>query len=110
MHRPARTIVLPEPLSRMLAAYAAAPRSRSETSAPQTSYRLRTRPSAVGREIKRRSDVVGISSNDAAVIRPTGALVLEAGDERAVTRRRMSLEASARGAQTDPARLPTTAA
>ena len=28
MHRPARTFVLPEPLSRMLAAYAASPKNR----------------------------------------------------------------------------------
>ena len=62
------------------------------------------------REIKRRSDVVGIVPNDAAVTRLVGALMLEASDEWAVTRRTMSLEALARVVQTDPVSLPITAA
>ena len=63
----------------------------------------------LNREIKRRSDVVGFLPNDAAV-RPVGALMLEASDEWAVTRRTMSLEALARVVQTDPVSLPATAA
>ena len=64
----------------------------------------------LNREIKRRSDVVGIFPNDAAAVRLIGALMLEASDEWAVTRRYMSLEALARVVQIDPVSLPTTAA
>lgn len=46
----------------------------------------------LNKEIKRRTNVVGIFPNDASIRRSVGALMLEQNDEWAVTRRYMTLE------------------
>ena len=57
-------------------------------------------------EIKRRTHVVGISPNAAAVVRPVGAILLEQNDEGAVARRDMTLATIRPGADTEPVSLP----
>ena len=57
-------------------------------------------------EIKRRSDVVGIFPNEAAIRRLVGALLLEQNDEYAIQKRYMSLESLATLSDNPPVRLP----
>ena len=64
----------------------------------------------VNREVKRRSDVIGIFPNDSAIVRLVGALMLETNDEWAVARRYMSLETLARVTDNPNVRLPAVAA
>ena len=61
------------------------------------------------KEIKRRSNVVGIFPNDAAIIRLVGALMLEQNDEWAVARRYMALESLAQIVDDYLVRLPAVA-
>jgi transposase-like protein len=49
----------------------------------------------LNKEIKRRTDVVGIFANEGSVVGLVGALLLEQYDERAIARRHMLLEALA---------------
>ena len=60
-------------------------------------------------EIKRRTNVVGIFPNDAAITRLVGAMMLEQNDEWSLNRRYMTLEGLQSLSDTLPTRLPAVA-
>ena len=63
----------------------------------------------VNGEVKRRTDVVGIFPNEAAVTRLVGAILLEQNDEWSVQRRYMSLETLAPVSDAPTVSLPAVA-
>jgi len=64
----------------------------------------------LNKEIKRRTEVVGIFPNDDAITRLVGAILLEQNDEWAVQRRYLTLETLAPVSDAPPVSLPTVAA
>jgi mutator family transposase len=110
VHRPARTFVLPVPLSRMVAPYAAINQIAAGTSGTAIFIPVTNPLERVNGEIKRRTEVVGIFPNEDAIVRLVGAILLEQNDEWAVQRARyMTLETIAPMSDDPTVNLPAIA-
>ncbi len=64
----------------------------------------------VNKEIKRRTNVVGIFPNDESIVRLVGAILIEQNDEWAVARRCLTLETVASVGDPDAVTPPVIAA
>ena len=94
------------PLSRTVAPYSSANREpdqpiRGRRRHPPPFIPVTNPLERVNREIGRRSDVVGVFPNDAALLRLAGSLLIEQNDEWLVSRRYLS-EASMAELTTQP--------
>jgi len=95
MHRPARTFVLPVPLSRMLAAY-----TPVEDSGPNFGTRIimpvNNPIKRLKKEVERRADIVGTFPNEGSIMRLIGAVLFEQKDDWQTSSRYRMVEAFAR--------------
>lgn len=95
IHQPARTFVLPESLSRTLAASATSAKLTTRNSDPGHLIPITHPIERPQKEVKRHADVVGIFPNDPSIIRLIGAVLFEANDEWKTSNRYMMVEAFA---------------